>query len=69
MKNFVHAESAPFFGHHGMQGNMEQEVSQLLFEVIHIPTVNRFDDFVRFFEEAVADGPVRLLTIPRALPS
>ena len=62
----VESELTGFARHLGVHGDMEEQVSQFLAEVLDIIAVDGLDKFGDFFDQTIADGAVRLFAVPRA---
>ena len=62
----VEGELAGFGRHLGVHRDMEKKVAEFFAQVRDVVPVDGLDEFGDFFDEAVADAAVRLLTVPRA---
>jgi hypothetical protein len=52
-----------------MHRDMKEKVSQFMAEPLEIVAIEGVHRFVRFFNQVIADGPVRLAPVPGALPA
>ena len=55
-----------FFGHAGVEDHLKQQITKLILKAVHIILLNRFGDFVSFFDGVGGDGFKGLLHIPGA---
>lgn len=62
----VESELAGFRRHLRVHGDMEEQVAQFLAEVRDVIAVDGLDKLGDFFDQAIAEGAVRLFTVPRA---
>ena len=62
----VEGELAGFGRHLRVHGDMEEQVAEFLAQVRDVIAVDGLDEFGDFFDQAVADGAMRLFPVPRA---
>ena len=56
---------ADFFGHAGVEYDLQQKVAKLVLEVEEIAACDRIGDFVSFFDGIRSNGRKVLLQVPR----
>jgi hypothetical protein len=66
IQNIMDVKKTGFPGQLGMKDRLEEQVPQFLPQVLKIPSVNRFQDFVCFFQQIGFQGIVGLLPVPGA---
>ena len=64
--DIIESELTGLRGHLRVHRHMEQEVAEFLAQVRDVLAIDRLEQFGDFFDQAVADAPVRLLLVPRA---
>ncbi len=69
VENVFHGEFPCLLGNRGLEENMKEEIAELGLEVVEAAAVERIDNFIRLFDEAVPQGAVRLFAVPGALLS
>ena len=64
--NGVKIELSGFAGDLGMENDLQKQITEFIAKLRHVTGVESVECFVGFFDEIVANGPVRLFAIPRA---
>ena len=66
LQHVVNVEITAFCRNLGMQHDLEQQVTQLFSQVVHILTVKRIQSLVSLFQQERAQAQMGLLPIPGA---
>jgi hypothetical protein len=67
MENVLHGEFPGLLGYRGLKHDMQKEIAEFSPEMIDSTTVERVNDLVGLFDQAVAQGTMGLFAVPGAL--